>query len=520
MSIKTLVTGFPRIGEQRELKKALESYWSGKITPSQLQETASKIRETNWICQKNSGIDLVSVNDFSLYDNMLDTAVMLNAVPERFRHIENELDRYFAMARGTNEIPALEMTKWFNTIYHYIVPELDGNMKFSLNSSKIISEYKEAKKLGITPKINIIGPVTFLALSKNKEGRAYHAYFGEILSVYKELLIEISNLDDVVYVQFEEPFFVKDTTNTELTLLKTAYSLLSSVNDKIKIIVSSYFEHSAQAVPVLAQTKIWAIALDFVYGKKNIETLKNLNSKKLVAGIVDGRNIWINDIKGSVNLLNKIAEIVPQSDIIVSTSCSLLHVPYTIQNEPDGDINRWLSFAYEKVKETALISKLFHKIPLSESEETFLKQNEDSIEEKKNSDKINDISVCERLQNIKKFEREGSFEERNPLQKNNLNLPLLPTPTIGSYPQTDDIRRIRRDYKKGTIGLEEYETGIKKYIDDCVSFQEETGLDVLVHGEPERNDMVEYFGEMLKGFHFTSNAWVQSYGSRCVKPPV
>ncbi|MDR2426874.1 MAG: 5-methyltetrahydropteroyltriglutamate--homocysteine S-methyltransferase [Endomicrobium sp.] len=520
MSIKTLITGFPRIGEKRELKKALESYWSGAIKAEQLHKTASQIRQKSLLYQKNCGIDLISVNDFSLYDNMLDTAVMLNAVSERFKVIENDLDRYFAMARGNDKATALEMTKWFNTNYHYIVPELNGNMKPMLNALKIISEYKEAKKAAVTPKINIIGPVTFLGLSKNKEGNVYNAYFDKILSIYKELLSEISKLDDIVYVQFEEPLLVKDTTNLELTLLKTAYTSLSCVSDKIKIIVTSYFEHSTEAVEILTETGIWAVALDFVYGKKNLQALKKLNSKKLIAGVVDGRNVWINDIDKSVKLLDKIAENVPHQDIIISTSCSLLHVPYALENEPDSDIKRWLSFAYEKVKETVLIAKLFHKDSLSEQEEIFLAQSRAAIEEKKTSCKINDISVQTRVKNIQKFERGGNFKERNPLQKKNLNLPLLPTTTIGSYPQTDDIRSIRKEYKKGNICLEEYESGIKKYIDNCVAFQDETGLDVLVHGEPERNDMVEYFGEMLKGFHFTTNAWVQSYGSRCVKPPI
>ncbi|MDR0675714.1 MAG: 5-methyltetrahydropteroyltriglutamate--homocysteine S-methyltransferase, partial [Elusimicrobiota bacterium] len=409
---------------------------------------------------------------------------------------------------------------WFNTNYHYIVPELDENINFKLNSSKIIKEYNEAKKIGITPKINIIGPLTFLGLSKNKLGENCYSYFEKIIPIYKELLIELSKLDDNIYIQFDEPIFVKDTNKLELDLLKDAYDLLSSVSKKIKIIVTTYFEHSNEATQILSKTNIWGIGLDFIYGMKNIEALKNLNSKKLIAGIVDGRNIWINDINKTIKLLNEIEKIIPKSDIIISTSCSLLHVPYTVKNEKESNINNYLSFAYEKVNEVVIISKLFNNENLSSEETKFLEKRADLLIEKENSTEINDILVQKRLKNIIKIEREGNFEERINIQKNILKLPILPTTTIGSFPQTAEIRQLRKDFKNKEISIEEYETGIKEYIDYCISFQEEIGLDILVHGEPERNDMVEYFGEQLKGFHFTSNGWVQSYGSRCVKPPI
>lgn len=520
MQVKTLITGFPRIGKKRELKKALESYWVGTTDSHTLHEAASELKKEHWLLQKDKGIDLISVNDFSLYDNMLATAVMLNAIPERFLTISDETERYFAMARGNKSLKALEMTKWFNTNYHYIVPELDGIENFKLNASKIISEYKDAKAIGILPKINIIGPVTFLALSKSSDKKSCHQYFDAILPIYKELLEEISKLDDTIYVQFEEPLFAKDTSEEEKKLLKTAYDVLPTVSSKIKIMVTTYFAHSVEAIEILGETGVWGIGLDFVYGKKNLTALNSVKGKKVITGVVDGRNIWINDFNKTLALLDKISSFVPKEDIIISTSCSLLHVPYGLEFEKPSPINKWLSFAYEKTQEVSVIGKLFHGETLSQEDDALLEENSKTIEEMRVSEKINNPLVNDRVQSIKVFEREGSFNERIKLQKEKLNLPLLPTTTIGSFPQTEEIRVLRRKHKNEEISEDEYEKGIKKYIDDCIAFQEEAGLDVLVHGEPERNDMVEYFGESLEGFHFTQNGWVQSYGSRCVKPPV
>jgi 5-methyltetrahydropteroyltriglutamate--homocysteine methyltransferase len=520
MTIKTLITGFPRIGEKRDLKKALERYWNGQSSIDDLQFTASEIRKQNWLYQKNKGIDLISCNDFSYYDIMLDTIVMLDAIPKRFRNIADANERYFAMARGNNVTAAMEMTKWFNTNYHYIVPELDETMEFKLNADKIFKEYSEANGLGLRPKINIVGPLTFLGLSKDIAGNDTYAYFDKIILVYQKLLQMLAGLDTPLNIQIDEPILVRDPSEKQLELLKTAYSLLASVSNKIKIIVTTYFEHSKEATLVLTETPIWGIGLDFVYGKKNIESIGNLKGKKLVAGVVDGRNIWINDIYTTQKLLNQIAETVPREDIIVSTSCSLLHVPYTLKNETNRTIANWLSFACEKVEEVAVLGKLVHDETLTVTERDFVEQNRMVVNLREISTIIHDDNVRERIKNITKKERDDTFENRITVQKENLNLPVLPTTTIGSFPQTDEIRKIRNDFKKGVISSETYDCGIKKYIDECVAFQEKIGLDVLVHGEPERNDMVEYFGEMLNGFHFTSNGWVQSYGSRCVKPPI
>ena len=520
MTFKTLITGFPRIGSQRELKKALEGYWAGKSSIEYLQKIASELRKKNWLYQKNKGIDLISCNDFSFYDNMLDTAFMLNAIPERFEKINDKTELYFAMARGNDSALAMEMTKWFNTNYHYIVPELSENTQFSLDSSKLIAEYNEAKTIGINPKINIIGPLTFLGLSKDINGKDCYSYFNKVLPVYEELIKKISTLNSKVYLQIEEPVFAKGSTPKQLELLKKTYTALSTISDNLNIIVSTYFEHSNEATSILANTSIWGIALDFVYGSKNIETLKQLNGKILIAGVVDGRNIWINNIQHTINLLNQISKDVPKEDIIISTSCSLLHVPYSIEKENESKIKKWLSFACEKVNEVVLISRVFHEEALVGIEKDFIENNKSTIQKKKTSSIINNTVVQNRLRTTTKVERDKTYKNRILVQKERLNLPLLPTTTIGSFPQTREIRKLRSDFKEGIISKEQYENGIKTYIDYCIAFQEEIGLDVLVHGEPERNDMVEFFGEMLDGFHFTSNGWVQSYGSRCVKPPV
>ena len=520
MKTKTLITGFPRIGEQRELKRALENYWSKKISAAELRNIAAEIKKRNWLCQKNNGIDLISCNDFSLYDNMLDTIVMLGAVPARFRNIKDDTELYFAMARGTDHVPAMEMTKWFNTNYHYIVPELGNDLDFSLNTSKIISEYKAAKNEGINPKINIIGPLTFMGLSKRENGGDCYEFFSRIMPVYRKLIRELAMLDKTVYLQIDEPVLVTGYPEKLPLLVEAAYSDLASIRENVKIIVTTYFEHSNEATKVLSGTPVWGIGLDFVHGPENIEALKYIGEKKLIAGVVDGRNIWINNIRHSLELLEKIAENVPAENIIVSTSCSLLHVPYTVKNEPDNFIKNWFSFAVEKTAEVSLISRLFIKEKIIPEEEKALAENDLKNKERTLSGQIHRETVQKRLDSITVTEREGDYNERLEKQRTVLDIPRLPTTTIGSFPQTEEIRKLRHNHKNGTITEEQYRTGIKQYIDECVAFQEETGLDVLVHGEPERNDMVEYFGEMLGGFHFTSNGWVQSYGSRCVKPPV
>ncbi len=521
---KSYAVGFPRIGEQRELKVALESYWAQNTAFEEVQKVASVLKKRHWEYQKNAGISHISTNDFSLYDSMLDMAVIVGAIPARFASLSGET-RYFAMARGNKEAVAMEMTKWFNTNYHYIVPELSLQDVYVLDATKVINEYKEAKALGIQTKINLIGPLTFLGLSKRIDGGDTYELFGKILPVYEALLKEIASLDEEIVVQIDEPILVKDLEPKVLSLLKPCYDVLAKVSDTLKIVVQTYFEHSNEATKILVHTPVWAIGLDFVHGVKNLESLELVakSDKKLIAGIVDGRNIWKNDMEKTLELLETVAHAVPKEKLIVSTSCSLLHTPFSLKYEEnmDAEIKNWLSYAVEKLEELSLLGKLFfeEKETLNQKEVALFTANKAANESRKNSTRIHDSLVQERVKQISKYQREGDYKERIEIQKAHLAYDDLATTTIGSFPQTPELRKIRADYKKAAISQEAYEREIKAYIDECVAFQEEVGLEILVHGEPERNDMVEYFGEQLKGYGFSQNGWVQSYGSRCVKPP-
>ena len=520
---KNYVIGFPRIGEKRELKKVLEDYWAKKVDFSEVKYVAENLRKRHWTYQKEAKIDFIASNDFSLYDNMLDSSILLGAIPKRFQHLKDE-ELYFAMARGNQDCVAMEMTKWFNTNYHYIVPEISKDTTFKLNSKKVIEEYKEALELGINTKINLIGAITYLGLSKSVDNSDLFTHISSVVKVYKELLEEISKLNSEVVVQFDEPLFVKDLEPKVLSLLKPVYDELSNVSTNIKIVVTTYFEHSNEATKILVNTPIWALGLDFIHGVKNFETLefiKNSN-KVLIAGVIDGRNIWKSNFEDKLNLLNKISNVVSKDNIIVGTSCSLLHVPFTLSYEDnlDKEIKSWLAFANEKLKELNLVSKQFFGSKLSLEDIANIEKNRQDNIQRKVSTKIHNQKIQEEIKNLKKFEREDKFEDRIKAQREFFKYDFLTTTTIGSFPQTPEIRENRKNYKANLISKEEYETQIKKYIDDCVAFQDEIGLDILVHGEPERNDMVEYFGQLLEGFAFTQNAWVQSYGSRCVKPPV
>jgi 5-methyltetrahydropteroyltriglutamate--homocysteine methyltransferase len=520
---KNYVIGFPRIGEKRELKKVLEKYWAKQSDFGDVEYVATQLKKRHWNYQKEAKIEFISSNDFSYYDNMLDTSVLLGAIPKRFENLKDE-ELYFAMARGNENSVAMEMTKWFNTNYHYIVPEISKESGFKLNSKKVIEEYKEALELGIKTKINLIGAITYLGLSKSIDNSDVFLHIHKVVEVYRELLLEISKLNDEVIVQFDEPLFVKDLDSKILSLIKPVYDALASVSTNIKIVVTTYFEHSNEATKILVNTPIWALGLDFIHGSKNFEALeliKNSN-KVLIAGVIDGRNIWKSNFQDKIQLLNKISKVIDKENIIVGTSCSLLHVPFTLNYEDnlDKEIKSWLAFANEKLKELSLVSKQFFDFKLNLDEVSSIRKNSEENSQRKISSKIHNIKIQEEIKNLELFERVDKFQDRIKVQREFFKYDFLTTTTIGSFPQTPQIRENRKNYKANLISKEEYEAQIKKYIDDCVAFQEEIGLDVLVHGEPERNDMVEYFGEMLDGFAFTQNAWVQSYGSRCVKPPL
>lgn len=520
---KNYVIGFPRIGEKRELKRVLEDFWAKKVDFSEVLNVAKELRKRHWIYQKDANIEFISSNDFSLYDNMLDTTILVGAIPPRFQDLKDE-EQYFAMARGNDKSVAMQMTKWFNTNYHYIVPEISKDTKFKLNSKKVIAEYKEAKELGIKTKINLIGAITYLGLSNSIDNSDIFAHINSLVEVYKELLVEISKLDDEVVVQFDEPLFVKDLEPKVLSLIKPVYDALASVAKNVKILVATYFEHSNEATKILVNTPIWAISLDFIHGNENFEALELIKNsdKVLVAGVIDGRNIWKSDFANKVALLDKISQTISKDRLIVGTSCSLLHVPFTLRYEEklDSEIKSWLAFACEKLEELSLVKKQFFKEDLSSDEKEKIRKNEEENKQRKVSTKIHNKAIQDELKNLKVLERKDKFENRIKAQKDLFKYDFLTTTTIGSFPQTPELRENRRLFKANAITKEQYEAEIKKYIDDCVAFQDEIGLDVLVHGEPERNDMVEYFGELMEGFAFTQNAWVQSYGSRCVKPPL
>jgi 5-methyltetrahydropteroyltriglutamate--homocysteine methyltransferase len=520
---KSYVIGFPRIGEKRELKKVLEKYWAKQSDYSDVEYLATQLKKRHWYYQKEAKIDFISSNDFSLYDNVLDTTILLGAIPKRFEHLKNE-ELYFTMARGNDTCVAMEMTKWFNTNYHYIVPEISKDTKFNLNSKKVVSEYNEAKQMGIDTKINLIGPITYLGLSKSVDCSDVFLHINSVVEVYKKLLLEISALNNEVVVQFDEPLFVKDIDSKILSLIKPVYDALCSVTSNIKVVVSTYFEHSNEATKILINTPIWALALDFIYGNKNIEALEFINNsnKVLIAGVIDGRNIWKSNFNDKLNLLELISKTIKKENLIVSTTCSLLHVPFCLKYEDNlnKEIKSWLAFAFEKLNELSLISKQFFNQKLSLEDISTIKRNIDDNIQRKISNKIHNITIQNEINNLKSFERADKFQDRIKVQREFFKYDYLTTTTIGSFPQTPQLRENRKKYKENLISKEQYEEEIKTYIDECISFQEEIGLDVLVHGEPERNDMVEYFGEMLDGFAFTQNAWVQSYGSRCVKPPL
>ncbi len=513
------VVGYPRIGEKRELKFALEKYWRGETSLNELEEVAKELRARHWNYQKEAGIEYISSNDFSYYDQMIDMIVMLGAEPQEYKDLEG-IDRYFAMARGDQNHKALPMTKWFNTNYHYFVPQLRKDMEFALNLQKPLNEFKEAKALGIETKVNLIGPVTFLSLSRTIDGSDPLELLPRVLPIYKEAMEELKEAG-VKMVQFDEPALVKDPTQKQLEAIKQAYKVIPTKG--IESYIVTYFEHANEAVEQLIDTPISGIGLDFVHGPKNIQSVEEISKsgKKLIAGVVDGRNIWVSDIDKKVQFLQELP--IEKDQVIVSTSCSLLHVPYTLAYEKklDGNIKSWLAFANEKLAELRLIDKLYRGKEIGEDRE-LLEANKAANETRKSSLQIHNKAVQERLANLKPEEKERQMrgEERLPLQREILGYPMLPTTTIGSFPQTSEVRKLRRDYKEGKISQEEYKAKIKEMIRYCVNVQEDIGLDVLVHGEFERNDMVEYFGQMLSGVAFSENGWVQSYGSRCVKPPI
>ena len=535
--MNTMVLGYPRVGRKRELKKASEKYWKGVISSDELLKLAAVLKRDNWLFLKESGIDLISSNDFSFYDQVLDMSLTVGCIPKRFNDVKKNrslLDLYFAMARGIQEdgfdVRAMEMTKWFDTNYHYIVPEFEKDQTFELFSSKILDEYTEALNLGVATKPAIIGPVTYLLLGKEKSSGFHRIELLEkLLPVYLELLKKLKLLG-ATYIQFDEPCLALNLTEQEQNAIVKTYTTIATEFPELKIILANYFDCYGDNLNVALSLPVYALHLDLVCCPSQLNDVLNskyLNKNLILSlGLIDGRNIWKNNFENSLKAIKKATDILGDSNIWISTSCSLLHSPYDLDLEDNEEIlplevKQWLAFAKQKVDEIVTLKKI---TSLDKSTETIQKfqDNIKANHSRKTSDLIHNSSVKERVGKLTPNDsrRHSVFKIRQAKQKEQLKLPMYPTTTIGSFPQTKEVRKWRLKFKKKELSQSQYDDYIRKETEKTISFQEKSGIDVLVHGEFERNDMVEYFGERLKGFAFTSFGWVQSYGSRCVKPPI
>ncbi|MGW8601379.1 5-methyltetrahydropteroyltriglutamate--homocysteine S-methyltransferase [Streptomyces sp. NPDC055893] len=526
---RATVYGYPRQGQNRELKKAVEGYWKGRVTADALRSTAADLRRANWRQLADAGVDEVPTGDFSYYDHVLDTSVMVGAVPARHRAAveADALDGYFAMARGTQDVAPLEMTKWFDTNYHYLVPELGPDTVFGADSAKQVAELREALALGLTARPVLVGPVTYLLLAKPAPGVADDfdplTLLDRLLPVYAEVLADL-RAAGAEWVQLDEPALVQDRSPAELNAAARAYRDLGALTDRPKLLVASYFDRLGDALQVLASAPVDGLALDFTdSAAANLDGLAavgGLPGKRLVAGVVNGRNIWINDYQKSLATLGTLLGLADRVD--VAASCSLLHVPLDAAAERDTEpqVRRWLAFARQKTAEIATLAR-----GLSQGTDAIaaeLAANRADLASRASSALTRDPAVRSRTAAITAADgrRSQPYAERAAAQRAHLGLPLLPTTTIGSFPQTDELRVARADLRAGRIDTAGYEERIKDEIREVLSFQEKTGVDVLVHGEPERNDMVQYFAEQLTGYVATQHGWVQSYGTRYVRPPV
>ena len=519
--MKTSVIGYPRIGKDRELKFASEKFFSGELDEAGLLAVAKKIREEDLLAQKNAGITYISSNDFSFYDNVLDTAFLFNVIPQRYKDLGlSELETYFAVARGyqgeKGNVKALAMKKWFNTNYHYLVPEIDDDTVISLTGTKPVDEYLEARNLGVETKVALIGPFTFLKLAKFTGAKKISDVSSALTAEYVKLVSVLAS-KGAEFIEFDEPSLVKDLDAADIDLFKNIYNTILENKNGVKVLLQTYFGDIRDIYAEVTKLDFDAIGLDFLEGRKTKELVKTNGfpkDKTLFAGLVNGKNIWRNDYKKTLAVLDEIGV----SDVVLSTSCSLLHVPYTLASETklSEDLKKHFAFAEEKLTELSEIASVA-RTDYAASE--VFKNNQKLFEGRKDSE---DKEVQAKVAGIKDedYVRLPAFAEREKIQKSILNLPLFPTTTIGSFPQTQDVRKNRQEFKKGLKSKEEYVEFNKKKIAECIKLQEEIGLDVLVHGEFERNDMVEYFGENLNGYVFTEKAWVQSYGTRNVKPPI
>ncbi len=525
--------GYPRIGLHRELKKALEGYWKGNLSRDDLLKTAAGIRKNNWQLQVEAGIAHIPSNDFSLYDQVLDTIAMVGAIPKRYLAAHRQgnqvdLDTYFAMARGVQnesglDIPAMEMTKWFDTNYHYIVPELAPDQRFHYASHKAVDEYLEAKALGIETRPVILGPVSFLLLSKSTgdEGVSLDL-LDNLVPVYVQVLSELSKAG-AAWVQIDEPYLVMDLSAEERAAFVRVYRQLSELKSRARLLVATYFGALLDNLTTAVQLPVDALHLDLVRAPEQLADALSAAPKNLILslGVVDGRNIWRTDLEKAAALVKQAIDQLGSDRVWVAPSCSMLHVPQdlALETDLDDEMRSWLAFARQKLEELAALGQVANGEPETAAEA--LRQSRLATASRVTSSRIHNPRVEKRLSGLTPDMRRR--KDVYPIRKDaqvDLGLPLLPTTTIGSFPQTKEVRQNRSLAVKGQISAAEYESFVKEEIKRTIRFQEEAGLDVLVHGEAERNDMVQYFGEQLDGFAFTRQGWVQSYGSRYVRPPV
>lgn len=542
--IKTHNLGYPRIGEQRELKKATEAYWKNKLPLEELLTIGQTLRSTNWTKQQNAGIDLIPVNDFSYYDQMLDMSCLLGNVPPRFQWQGNQcdVDTMFTIARGTQtglspvedekdcqtgkvSTFASEMTKWFDSNYHFIVPEFRADTKFALSSTKVFEEFEEAKALGLNAKPVLIGPVTYLSLGKvqNSKNPDFNPFtlLDQLIDVYEKIIRKLAAAG-AQWIQLDEPIVSLDLNDQQREALVIAYGRLAKIKEEAKLLVTTYFGGLHDNLDAYLALPVDALHFDFVRGPEDIDAVvENFPKDKILSvGIVEGRNIWKNNYEASLSVLEKAKNAVGADRLWIAPSCSLIHSPVTLENEPklDAELKSWLAFADQKLTEIVDLRQLLDGTGGKET----LTANQAVATSRRSNTRIHNDSVKSRLNAVKNsdYERASNFPIRQQKQREKLNLPEFPTTTIGSFPQTPEVRSARAQWRKGTLSDTDYDQFLKEETSRCVAFQDEVGIDMLVHGEFERNDMVEYFGESLEGFAFTNNGWVQSYGSRYVKPPI
>src|SRR5579883_644158 len=533
LMIQATNLGYPRIGKKRELKRALEQFWDGKLSEAALLQQAAKLREEHWLLQQRLGLHHIPSNDFSLYDQVLDTIALVGAVPERF-HWEAErvdLRTYFALARGlegaqtsNGEVTALHMTKWFDTNYHYLVPEFSPQQPFRLATTKPLDEFLEARALGIQTRPVLLGPISFLLL-----GQIHHperhplTLLDRLLPVYEQVLQALADAG-AQWIQIDEPCLVLDLEEPALTSFRQTYARLSAVSSSLRLLLTTYFWGVGAALPMVLQLPVATVHLDLVYAPEQLEQALALApaSLSLSLGVVDGRNVWRTDLDQALTMIERAVQVLGPERLLIGPSCSLLHVPVDLELETqlDEEIKQWLAFAHQKLEEICLLARAGNEGRAAIAQE--LAASRQALLQRRQSSRVHRLLDAGRFDEAREHEtrRKTPFSERRKLQQACLKLPLLPTTTIGSFPQTKEVRAIRDAYKRGQIDLAGYEDFLRQEIARTIRLQEEIGLDVLVHGEFERADMVEYFGEQLEGMLLTQHGWVQSYGSRCVRPPL